>query len=151
MGLDMYLNKKIYIGANYEHRNVTGTVDIYIHNKKVNIELNKISYIIEDIAYWRKANQIHNWFVSNVQNNNDDCGEYRVTIDQLKELLETCGKVLDNKKLAKTLLPTVSGFFFGDTEYNPDYYSDLEYTIEQLDKVLNNHDENADYYYHSSW
>jgi hypothetical protein len=23
-------------------------------------------------AYWRKSNQIHNWFVKNVQNNEDD-------------------------------------------------------------------------------
>ena len=25
-------------------------------------------------AYWRKANQIHAWFVDNVQQGNDDCG-----------------------------------------------------------------------------
>lgn len=28
MGLDMYLSKKIYIGANYEHNNVKGKINL---------------------------------------------------------------------------------------------------------------------------
>ena len=31
------------------------------------------SRIIEQVGYWRKANQIHNWFVENVQDGEDDC------------------------------------------------------------------------------
>ena len=33
----------------------------------------------EDVGYWRKANQIHNWFVQNVQGGEDDCGIYEVS------------------------------------------------------------------------
>ena len=36
--------------------------------------------------YWRKANQIHNWMVNNVQDGNDDCGLYEVSIDHILEL-----------------------------------------------------------------
>ena len=38
MGLDMYLTKKVYVGANYEHRNVTGKINIKVGDKKLNID-----------------------------------------------------------------------------------------------------------------
>lgn len=49
----------------------------------------------EDVGYWRKANQIHNWFVQNVQDGEDDCGIYEVTQSKLIELRDTCQKVID--------------------------------------------------------
>lgn len=35
--------------------------------------------ISEQVAYWRKANQIHRWFVNIVQGGEDDCNPYEVT------------------------------------------------------------------------
>lgn len=49
----------------------------------------------EDVGYWRKANQIHNWFVQNVQGGEDDCGIYEVSQAKLIELRDTCQKVID--------------------------------------------------------
>ena len=43
-----------------------------------------------EIIYWRKANAIHKWFVENVQEGVDDCGEYEVTVEQLTELRDLC-------------------------------------------------------------
>ena len=57
--------------------------------------------ITENIAYWRKANQIHNWFVENVQDGNDDCGVYEVTKDKLSELLDIAIEVRDASELIK--------------------------------------------------
>ncbi len=53
--------------------------------------------IMEQIGYWRKSNQIHNWFVNHVQNGEDDC-EYHdpVTKEILEELLDTCKTVLES-------------------------------------------------------
>lgn len=52
--------------------------------------------IIEEVAYWRKANHIHKWFVDNIQDGIDDCDFHReVTEDDIKELLDVCHKVLD--------------------------------------------------------
>ena len=109
MGLDMYLRKRIYVGANYEHNNVTGTVELYKDGKVMDIPLNKIVSIKLDCAYWRKANHIHKWFVENVQDNNDDCEEYYVSVDKIRELISTCQKVLENHLLASELLPTTKG------------------------------------------
>lgn len=55
--------------------------------------------LFQNIGYWRKSNQIHNWFVGNVQDGADDCGQYEVTEDKLTNLLNTCKKVLENSKL----------------------------------------------------
>ena len=46
--------------------------------------------ITEEVGYWRKANQIHNWFVENVQNGVDDCDFYECTEEDLDKLLEIC-------------------------------------------------------------
>ena len=51
--------------------------------------------IMEQVGYWRKANQIHNWFVENIQDGVDDCDYHReVTEEDLKELLGICERVL---------------------------------------------------------
>ena len=93
MGLDMYLRRRHYIGAEYKHRGVKGTIDITIGDKKIPINFNRVSYIEEEVCYWRKANQIHNWFVKNVQDGADDCKSYYVGIEQLEELLNLCKQV----------------------------------------------------------
>jgi len=72
----MYLRKKVYVGANYEHNKVTGTIDLHKAGKPLSIPLNKVVTIELDYAYWRKANQIHNWFVENVKDGVDNCGNY---------------------------------------------------------------------------
>src|SRR3982751_6350886 len=138
MGLDMYLSKKIYLGANYEHNNVQGKIELTQgkDNKPVSINLKKVTYIIESAAYWRKANAIHNWFVENVQDGTDDCGYYYAEASKLKELIAECKKVLASKDNAAELLPTTSGFFFGGTDYDEWYFQSMEDTIQQLEEAL---------------
>ena len=110
-----------------------------------------------EVAYWRKANQVHNWFVTNCQNGVDECQETRVSKENLIALKEACQAVLsspdsDRVANAERTLPTVGGFFFGGTEYNDMYFEDLEDTIKMLDKVINETDfEKEEIYYTSSW
>lgn len=124
------------------------------------------STLFQNVAYWRKANHIHKWFVDNVQNGEDDCGFYEVTKEQLEELLEICVAVRDNSKLvnedgnkyiknpslAESLLPTQDGFFFGGTSYDEWYLYDIRYTIRELRKILRTTDfEHEIVFYTSSW
>lgn len=61
--------------------------------------------IIEQVGYWRKANSIHNWFVENIQDGEDDCDYHReVTEYDLMELLDICKKVLRNSDLVDGLV-----------------------------------------------
>ena len=97
-----------------------------------------------------KSYQIHQWFVDNVQQGEDDCGNYYVGRETLEELLEICKKVKEDNSLAEKLLPTQSGFFFGGTEYDEWYFQDIDNTIEILEECLK--DKSADEFeYHSSW
>ena len=56
--------------------------------------------VYEQVAYWRKANAIHKWFVDRVQFGEDDC-EYHdeVTKKVLEELRDVCAEVLEKSVL----------------------------------------------------
>jgi hypothetical protein len=156
MGLDMTLSKKTYV-KQWEHKGEDNfNVEVTKKGEPVqHIKRERISYVVEEVGYWRKANQIHNWFVQNVQEGEDNCGEYHVYEEQLEELLELCKKVLANNELAKELLPSQSGFFFGGTEYDEWYFKDLENTIEIIETLLSERNEDGyldgSIYYQSSW
>lgn len=163
MGLDMYLRKKIYVGANYEHNKVTGTVELASDNKPLPINFNRISEISEAVGYWRKANQIHKWFVDNVQGGEDDWKEYVVGKEQLEMLLNTVQRVLNargtafEQELIENELPPFDGFFFGDTSINEWYWKDLEDTKTLLEGVFAEIKQDKasgawiDYTYQASW
>jgi hypothetical protein len=150
MGLDMYLNKRTYV-QRWEHNKPEEqySVEVTKGGKPTKINSNKVKYIIEEAGYWRKQNQIHRWFVENIQNGTDDCGEYYVSKADLETLLELCEKVKADHSLAEELLPSASGFFFGGTDYDEWYYSGIDNTIEILKEALE--DENGEYLYSSSW
>ena len=54
---------------------------------------------LSEVAYWRKANSIHAWFVDHVQNGVDKCQESPVTREQLNELLSICHEVIKSSTL----------------------------------------------------
>ena len=157
MGLDMYLTRRAHI-ANYNHDSAGKGLSAKIltalgaknpeqyDSGSINVEL--------PAGYWRKANQIHAWFIANVQNGEDNCQETRVTTEHLQQLRDLCQQVSDNHNLAHELLPSQAGFFFGGTGYDEWYFQDIEKTIEILDRALD--PENVitrydSFYYQSSW
>jgi hypothetical protein len=150
MGLDMYLNKRTYV-QQWEHQKPEEKYEVVVTKggEPTKIKPNKVKYIIEEAGYWRKQNQIHRWFVENIQNGTDDCGEYYVSKADLETLLGLCEKVKADNSLADELLPGASGFFFGGTEYDEWYFGGIDNTIEILKEALE--DENGEYLYSSSW
>lgn len=173
MGLDMYLERRLFIWSDKRDAvHITGVEGL---------RQGKVKQIIEEVGYWRKANAIHNWFVENVQDGEDDCKEYYVSKEQLEELLGLVNKVLAASKMvkgkvkngqrstpngwediledgeyiedptvAKELLPTQEGFFFGGTEYDQYYVEDLKTTKEILENALALEGD-GDFYYQASW
>lgn len=145
MGLDMFLTRKVYLDDYH--------VELKPKGNQPPLVIENPLYIIQEFGYWRKANQIHNWFVERVQDNNDDCDKYYVSKEQLQELLSTCQGVLDNPKKAEALLPTTGGFFFGSPDYDDHYLDQIKYTIEICQKALDllNQDTYCKFYYQASW
>ncbi len=96
------------------------------------------------IGYWRKANAIHGWFVTNVQDGRDECQKSWVSPQNLRDLREACQAVLASRNNSSVNVSEVAeenglapkaGFFFGGTEYDGWYYQDLEYTIKTIDRL----------------
>ncbi len=156
MGLDMYLSRQKYIGS-IDWQASRGQ-DELVKNKQY-LELIKVlgnpdvsdeGILVElPVGYWRKANHIHNWFVQNVQNGEDECKPHRLYKDKLEELKTVCNLVLDDPELADKLLPTASGFFFGGTDYDEYYFSDIKDTLEIIDRALAS--DSDVFTYQSSW
>lgn len=178
----MYLTKRTYV-KNWDHTPKERIYKISVkQNGKVvsNIDLAKISYIIEDAGYWRKANAIHNWIVKNVQEGRDDCEEHLIDEDAMKRLLDTVNTVLKSSRLVKGKI--VNGYGFKDGKDIPNYqdgkiikdpttaekllptgsgffFGGLEYDeyyhkdLKNTKKILEDAlaDPTGDYYYNSSW
>lgn len=162
MGLDMYLKAQRYVNKHDYSKSDTDEPVVTQEFKDVlklfpELDTGNI-YGFEvgrTIAYWRKANQIHQWFVINCQSGEDDCKQYYVEREQLQELLDLCHEVKkhkDDKEFIEEELPPQAGFFFGSTEIDDCYWQDIDSTIDQLTKILNDERlNNYDFYYQSSW
>lgn len=154
MGLDMYLSAKKYLS---QYLNEKDSQKIQSINELFGVEGDEendygVKEVTFRVAYWRKANAIHQWFVENVQEGTDDCGEYYVSREQLQELLKLCEQIIAEPKQAIELLPTRSGFFFGSTEYDEWYMGDIQHTVDRFKKILSDPAfEKSDFYYQSSW
>ena len=153
MGLDMYLYRKTYV-QHWDHNKYNYEVAVTKAGKPTSIDPKRVTYIIEQVGYWRKANAIHKWLVNHVQDGKDDCGEYYFSPENMEKLLNICNDVLADPSKADQLLPTTSGFFFGGTEYDEYYLSDINQTVKILQEALedyNNGSDDSNYYYQSSW
>ena len=185
MGLDMYLNRKIYYGGNYKRKGQHNAPhDMEISGdfvKKNKIDIDKITYIEEKTITWRKANAIHWWFVNNVQGGNDDCKDYYVSIDDLKNLSNICTEVIKSSKLVKGKVQNGTSFEKGkaepileDGKYIEDatiakrllparegfFFGSTDYDQWYLDDIIYTQkmlkeiilsNDGGDYYYNSSW
>jgi hypothetical protein len=151
MGLDMYLEKRTYV-KQWKHNPEAEQYKVEVKKGGVTypgIKPERVTYVIEEIGYWRKANAIHKWFVDNCQDGVDDCRDAWVGEESLNELLDLCEKVKADNSLAEELLPSAQGFFFGNTEYDEWYFNSIDNTIEILKEALE--EKSGDYYYSSSW
>jgi hypothetical protein len=147
MGLDMYLKGKRWI-TNWPEQPEESKLSSVISELFPNNV--KVTSVTADVGYWRKANAIHNWFVTNVQDGKDDCEEYDVSREQLDQLSQQCKIVLGNASLASSMLPSLGGFFFGGVDYDENYMSDLRDTITIIDNTLEL-DKQWSFSYMSSW
>ena len=148
MGLDMYLSVRKYASRidfskdydkdkgwshNDEFDKVMGACDM---SEFLETDNTTGLHVEVPVAYWRKANAIHKWFVDTRADGVDECQPIWVNYEHLEELLDLCNQVLADHSKAEELLPTEGGFFFGGTEYDEYYFQDLEYTQRRLGELI---------------
>lgn len=163
MGLDMYLDARLYLSEYsrdgqkkaFEKLNTLKLPGVNIP-KPYNDNFKSFQLEVP-LMYWRKANQIHNWFVNNVQDGRDECQTSDVEIEQLRDLDKLCSEVFmaRSEELAAEKLPPSEGFFFGGTDIDEGYWEDLRTTMEATHKLLADYDagklEGWEFLYRASW
>jgi hypothetical protein len=157
MGLDQYLYASEYLSdgswlpeeKRSAYEKIRGVLGAESFENK---EYPSISVKVK-VGYWRKANQIHNWFVNEVQDGKDNCKEYYVSREKLEELLQLCKDVKASKHpdVVNDLLPPSAGFFFGSYDIDDWYWEQIDDTMEQLGRVLSQAPVGWDFSYQSSW
>lgn len=156
MGLDMYLSGKRYMSKVFREDDEPKMNAIAALFPELEGRFGRwgdatpVKEVSIKAGYWRKANAVHDWFVREVQEGEDNCGYYYVSREQLTELKAVCEEVLADRSKAKELLPPSEGFFFGSTDINEYYFQDLERTVKIIDECLTLPPE-WEFEYHSSW
>lgn len=100
-------------------------------------------------AYFSKSNFIYAYFQNNL---NDEC--CFCDKNELNRLIYVCKDVLahkNNVQYAEEHLPTCSGFFFDDTDYDEWYWKNVEDCIKQLSKVYKKMDDDDMLFCVFSW
>jgi hypothetical protein len=91
------------------------------------------------VAVWRKTYHIHDWFVLNVQDGNDDCGSYYLSGDTLTELRDTLATIMalpveERRAKQEELLPV------GDWHDSDEWWEYInetnEWTLTRLNELL---------------
>lgn len=117
MGLDMYLSAEKYVsGYDFEEEperaeyrraldaaGLTGFQCPEAPSATISVT----------VAYWRKANQIHNWFVQNCGNGKDEGQSFPVERSDLETLRDLCKRLLSELK-------TEPGKVHNGTTFYPD-------------------------------
>lgn len=124
-------------------------LDMYFHKDSVETD---------EIMYWRKANAIHGYFTRDWIGE-DNCVPIPVSIDSILELKNICNDILTMKAegdldaledYCETELPTTTGFFFGEYEYDDWYFDDIQNTYDFLNELTKDEDwENHEYFYYA--
>lgn len=167
MGLDMYLFslpklegmdfEEVLLANGQLRKHMKEQNEIYEKLKTHIKNIQEFDYVrtslMEQVAYWRKANQIHNWFVETTHDGIDEpCFITEVTKENLEDLYHLCLKVLERDTHPIDLLPTKPGCFFGSTGYDHFYYREIEETKSILAYLLQHFNFETHYLlYQCSW
>lgn len=90
----------------------------------------------KELAYFRKVNFLIPFFERFFNTEIENLEDLKITKESIKELKDRCEHILHDHTLAKDLLPTRGGFFFGSVSYDNNYYKDVETVLKTCDKLL---------------
>lgn len=96
------------------------------------------------VGYFRKHHSIHKWFVNNIQNGNDDCGRYKISVKDIETLKELCEEIMTHVTKEKP----EPKFYMGINGQIEEVWQYDKYTVDEdgkkiIDEKLPSH--------HQSW
>ena len=168
MGLDMYLHREFYIYDWGKKSAPEKTISVVSGESTFpKVDPAKVSGVREKVAYWRKFNALHGWFVDRCADGVDDCRQIYVSIEDFEELLQTlreAREILDKADVTVSEVPDWNGnmqkyiiyhcadeldgvfeprigFFFGSDEIDTYFSDELNRTIELVENILSEREE----------
>lgn len=153
MGLDSYLYRHTYV-KNY-HGDKKHKVTVLTNGEeRKDIKPERIAYIVEEVGYWRKFHELHQWFVNNCGDGEDNCKPIFVSNETIKDLIN----VLKNTKRAfKKNRISDNVEVLTPIQYQEYFLRDVEDAIDFFKKLLKEEEKNnkdgffGDFFYRASW
>lgn len=102
------------------------------------IYIEKISR--KELAYFRKVNFLIPFFENYFNTKIENLKDLEITKESIKELKDRCEHILADHTIAKDLLPTQGGFFFGSINYDEYYYDDVVDVLDNCNVLLQEFD-----------
>jgi hypothetical protein len=106
----------------------------------------------DEVQLWtgRKENHIQCYMEGEV-GEVENCAYLPLEREHIERLVERLTKVRDDHSQAGVLLPTQAGFFFGNTDFDEWYFSDVESELKEFTEILEHWDPSAVYVYWAWW
>ena len=101
-------------------------LDIFFTKKKSN-----------QIGYFRKVNFLVKYFKDTCDLDIERQLPLLIDKENIEDLKNRCKDVLDDHSKAEELLPTMGGFFFGNTDYDEYYFGDVQNVYDYCSHLLN--------------
>lgn len=110
---------------------------------------------VREMCRWRKFNALHSWMVTHVQGGVDECEPHIVPKSKIEGLHSILWQVREagpgRPDVAREILPTQAGFFFGSIDYDQWYYEDVKRGVDELELAMREQRPDTDLVYRSSW
>lgn len=107
--------------------------------------------IKETLHDFRKRNWLIPFVENAVGDEVENCGCYELSKETMIDLLDRIDKVLADHNFAEELLPTQGGFFFGGTEYDDQYFKNLQDAKDKLEEDVKSMDDDDTAIFWSWW
>lgn len=102
------------------------------------------------LDYLRKADYFERYFEKYHNHNAFSNEPYRMTLDDVKDILKRVKKVIENRKLERKLIPQ-KRFCSNYSDYCSDNYYDLEEIKKEFSKIIKEWNEKKYTYYYFWW
>ena len=94
MGLDIYISRRVFIGAMYRSRVITGKIELFSNGKLIPIKQESVSSVTEELYHGSKTWWLWKWLEKEVPELLEFNGaEHVISVDMLQKLCCVCGDI----------------------------------------------------------
>ena len=94
MGLDIYISRRVFIGAMYRSRVITGKIELFSNGKLIPIKQELVSSVTEELYHGSKTWWLWKWLEKEAPELLEANGaEHVISVDMLQKLCRICEEI----------------------------------------------------------